>query len=463
MNRPNIIYIHSHDTGRCTAPYGYDVQTPNLQQFANEGVLFRHAFCAAPTCSPSRAALLTGQWAHCSGMLGLAHRGFRLHDVSQHLAHVLQNAGYHTVLAGLQHLAPAGEKSQLGYADCSGDVKTAEIIAANFLQNAPREPFFLDVGFFETHRVQDGFSQPDQTPGDGSGDARFVRSPTLLPDTPVIRQDIADYAVSAARLDQKIGVVLDALQAAGLADTTLVICTTDHGIAFPKSKCSLTDHGIGVLLLMRGPHGFDGGKVIDAMVSQIDLFPTVCELAGIDRPAHLQGVSLMPLVRGETNTVRSELFAEVTFHAAFEPKRAVRTERYKYIRAFSPQQTITLPNCDNSPSKTALLECGWAEGRVPTEALYDLLLDPMETINLAGDPKHEPTRQQLRSRLDTWMEETSDPLLFGPLLADNTVPTGVQTTPTNAVSPSDATVNWPDERARLARLLDLGAEKEAVL
>ena len=104
-SRPNILYIHSHDTGRYIQPYGYDVPTPNLQKLAQEGVLFRQAFDAAPTCSPSRAALLTGQCPHNNGMLGLAHRGFFLNDYNQHIIHRLHPHGYRSTLIGLQHIA----------------------------------------------------------------------------------------------------------------------------------------------------------------------------------------------------------------------------------------------------------------------------------------------------------------------------------------------------------------------
>ena len=113
--QPNILYLHSHDTGRYVQPYGHAVPTPHLQRLAEEGCLFRQAFCAAPTCSPSRAALLTGQCAHSSGMLGLAHRGFALRDGGQHLAQVLRAAGYHTALAGVQHESARSEVRRLGY------------------------------------------------------------------------------------------------------------------------------------------------------------------------------------------------------------------------------------------------------------------------------------------------------------------------------------------------------------
>ena len=152
--RPNILYIHSHDTGRYTQPYGVEVPTPNLQRLAAESVLFRMAFSGAPTCSPSRAALVTGQCAHSSGMLGLAHRGFALNDYRQHILYTLRDAGYTSALAGIQHIAKSADL--IGY-DRVLPTKTTNVadvapVAVEFIKSAPKQPFFLDVGFRETHR-----------------------------------------------------------------------------------------------------------------------------------------------------------------------------------------------------------------------------------------------------------------------------------------------------------------------
>src|SRR5215471_10424214 len=150
----NIVYLHSHDTGRYVQPYGHAIATPNIQRLTDEGVLFRHAYCAAPTCSPSRAALLTGQCAHSSGMLGLAHRGFSLHDYKQHVLHTVQKAGYYSSLIGLQHIAR--DPKIIGFdqvVERKGNrVELVAPAAVEFLNNAPKQPFFLDIGFFETHR-----------------------------------------------------------------------------------------------------------------------------------------------------------------------------------------------------------------------------------------------------------------------------------------------------------------------
>ena len=155
MKRPNILYIHSHDTGRYVQPYGHNVPTPNIQRLAEQGVLFRQAFCAAPTCSPSRASLLTGQCAHSSGMLGLAHRGFSLCDYNQHIVHTLRQVGYCSTLIGVQHVAK--EPEIIGY-DRVVQVKSHRVehvapATVDFLNAVPAEPFFLSVGFSETHRT----------------------------------------------------------------------------------------------------------------------------------------------------------------------------------------------------------------------------------------------------------------------------------------------------------------------
>src|ERR671912_387957 len=316
MTPPNIVYLHSHDTGRYLQPYGRQVVTPNIQRLADQGLLFRNAFSASPSCSPSRAALLTGRWPHCNGMNGLAHRGFALDDPRHHLQHTLSDAGYWTAMVGEQHVS--ADPADLGY-DVVADADSSQVhdvapAAVALLRDRPPEPFFLSVGFFETHR---------------------------------------DYFEPTS--------ILGALDEQGLADDTLVIFTTDHGLPFPGAKATLSDRGLGVLLIMRGPGGFHGGRVSDALISQIDLFPTLCDLAGLECPAHLQGRSLLPHVRGESRDVNDAVFGELTFHAAYDPQRALRTRRHKYVRRYGERDLPVLANVDDSPSKELLLEAGWGD------------------------------------------------------------------------------------------------------
>jgi N-sulfoglucosamine sulfohydrolase len=410
-SRPNILYIHSHDTGRYVQPYGYGIATPRIQQLAEEGVLFRQAFCAAPTCSPSRASLLTGQYAHSTGMLGLAHRGFSLRDGKQHIVHTLRKAGYYSALIGEEHISE--DPYTLGYNYVAPLKDThAESVAptvVSVLRDRPQQPFFLAVGFAETHREYAEPLSPEI--------ANYTLPPSPIPDTPETRRDMAAFKASAAALDHGIGEVLDALESCGLADNTLVICTTDHGLAFPNMKGNLTDSGIGVMLILRGPGGFRGGKVCDVIVSQIDLFPTICDLAGIEHPSWLQGESLLPLVHGEVEQVHDAIFAETTYHAAYEPIRAIRTQRWKYIRRFDTHNGPVLPNTDDSLSKTFWLNYGWQKRPRPLEQLYDLIFDPTEGGNLVNDPTFAPILEDMRSRLKDWMQKTNDPLLHGSVAA----------------------------------------------
>ncbi len=404
---PNILYLHSHDTGRYVQPYGHPVPTPNIQHLADQGVLFRRAFCATPTCSTSRACLLTGQYGHNNGMLGLAHRGWSLNDYHHHIVHTLREAGYYSALIGEQHIAKRPEI--IGFDEVvkidTTHVENVAPVARETLTKPLPEPFFLSVGFFETHR--DWLDPPSLR------DVLYSLPPANLPDAPETRRDVASYRASARSLDQGVGSVLEALDAQGLTENTLIFLTTDHGLAFPGAKATLYDRGLGVMLIMRGPGGFTGGRVIDELVSHLDIYPTLCDLAGVDQPDFVQGFSLLPLMRGEVGALRDELFAEMTWHAAYEPQRAIRTERWKHIRRFGDRETPVLANCDDSPSKDLLIRNGWAQRKVPFVQLYDLLFDPNEANDLAADPAYADVLAGLSARLDEWMVATDDPLLHG--------------------------------------------------
>jgi len=427
---PNVLYLHSHDTGRYLEPFGYPVPTPNITQLANQGIVFRQAFCAVPTCSGSRAALLTGQYGHSNGMLGLAHRGWVLNDYGEHIVHMLRGAGYWSAMIGEQHIAKRPDV--IGY-DRVVKVETSHVdavapLAIDLIAGEPRAPWFLSVGFFETHRE---FFAPSSV-----GDVQHSRPPENIPDHPDTRRDMASYKASARSLDQGVGAVLNALDEHGLIDDTLIVFTTDHGLAFPGAKATLYDRGIGVALIMRGPGGFEGGRVVDALVSHLDIYPTLCDLAGVERPAFLQGESLLPLARRETDEIRDAIFAEATFHAAYEPQRAVRTQRHKYIRRFGDRDRPVLANTDDGPSKDLLLRLGWGTRRIPFEQLYDLAFDPCEGANLIDDPEYAGVRRDLTERLDAWMRDTADPLRDGPVAP----PPGAEINLPDQVSPNEPTV-----------------------
>jgi arylsulfatase A-like enzyme len=327
-------------------------------------------------------------------------------------------------LFGVQHVAK--QPQQIGYDYVwveSGRAAKVVQAARDYLQNVP-QPFYMEIGFFETHR-----EFPEHA---DDGDPTYCRPPAPLPDTPEIRRDMAAFIESAKILDDAVGVVMQALVDAGIVENTLIFYTTDHGPAFPGMKTTLTNHGIGVPLIVRGPGGFAGPKMIEAQVSHMDLFPTVCELVGIPAPAWVQGKSLLPLVRGENDVLHEQLYAEVTYHAAYEPMRAVHTPRYKYIKRFDGRTTPVRPNVDDSPSKTVWHDHGWGERPIDSEMLYDLMFDPNEAHNLVANPQYAAVLADMRGRLQRWMIETHDPLLVGAV----PLPAGAQTNDVDAYTPS---------------------------
>ena len=434
----NLVYIHTHDSGRHLGPYGQPLENPNLLELAEESVVFRQCFSMAPTCSPSRAGLLTGMAPHSSGMLGLAHRGFSLTDPRQHLSALLRERGWLTALAGIQHEAARAsdlaydrvlscdprEMDRFGELDGSAyDYGNAKNVAA-FLETA-KSPFFLSFGLFNTHRAFPVPKDPDR--------AKRLMPPAGLVDDEGNRLDVLAYNESARVVDDCVGTVLAALKKSGLEEDTIVLFTTDHGIAFPRNKCTLYDDGIGVACLLKYPGNRLRGEVSDAMISQVDLLPTIFELLGLPLPPQFQGRSLLPLLDGETEEIRDALFAEVTFHAAYEPLRCVRTKRFKYIRRFDESRLLPVPaNIDDCHAKDLLLRGAYLSTPLPREEFYDLAADPFERENLIGRPAYAADIRNLRERLGLWMRETRDPLLAGPV----PLPKGAFANKVDCVSPS---------------------------
>lgn len=427
----NLVILNTHDTGRFIQPYGHAVPTPNLMALARDATLFRNACSAAPTCSPSRGALLTGMMPHNNGLIGLVHRGFSLKDPSWHLAAFLKGRGYDTALTGIQH--EAEDPRELGYervlddqdyfmGSCDRDWRAFDIgnanRAADYIKEDRDKPFFLSFGMFNTHRT---FPEPA-----GAADPDYTMPPPPLCDSPENRRDMARYIESAKCMDECVGIVMAALRESGRLDDTLVVFTTDHGIAFPEMKATLYDTGIGVSLILRLPGGAMNGKVTDALVSQLDVFPTVCDVLGLEKPEGLQGESLYGLLSGQGGG-RGELFAETTYHVAYEPMRCIRTQNYKYIRRYSRYGRGMPSNVDEGPDKTRRLEEGYYNRLRDPEMLFDLRNDPMERVNLADDAEFSGVKAELVARLDAWLLRTADPVVNGVI-----------------VPPDGAKVNYPD-------------------
>ena len=421
----NILYLHTHDTGKVISPYGYDVKTPNYQELCDDSLLFNNSFSVAPTCSPSRAGLLTGCYPHQNGMLGLAQRGFKI-DEDKHLAQFLNKNGYHTVLCGVQHeshyyLDHDLAYEELGYAEdittsCKEyeeadliywDQKNADSLC-NWLSNRNKEKsFFVSFGMHATHRkfpkeIDDEFGVDECIPV------------STVKENKISKEEFARFKTTLKVADNIVGKIIKQLKDLKLYDETIIILTTDHGIPFPFHKCSLTDNGIGVLFAMHVPNAKKDIKTYDGLISHIDVFPTICDLLNLEKPEHLVGNSFACLFEGENKIIRNEIYAGINFHTSYEPTRCIRTERYKYIRNFDESyDKLNYSNIDNSPYKTFLTENGLLEVKKPFEALYDLYFDPTENKNVINEPMYESVLKELKEKLKTQMENTNDPLLNG--------------------------------------------------
>ncbi len=407
--KPNILLVHGHDMGRAFSPYGYKVVTPNVERLASEGALLENLFCPAPQCSPSRASLMTGQYPHVNGMLGLAHLGWQLKEPERALPHRLKRLGYETYLFGLQHEAKSAEV--LGYdravateaPNITG--KVVPLLLEFLTSRDSAQPFFASVGFFEAHRpfnLAEGAYTPDNP--------EEVAVPFHLPDMPEVRRDVAAFNGMIQAVDEALGQILDALDRAGLKNT-LLIFTTDHGVPFPRAKGTLYDAGLETACVIRWTDEIRASLRCAELLCNIDLLPTLLEAAGGEADTTLAGRSFLPLLRGETQEVRDHFMCELTWHDRYAPVRGIRTKKWKYIRHFEAEPQVYLPDdVAESPSADALLgERSYLPNAA--EELYDLESDPYEQSNLA---EHQlETARGLQERLEGWMQETNDPLLIG--------------------------------------------------
>jgi N-sulfoglucosamine sulfohydrolase len=426
--RPNVLLAIADDWSFPHASVYGDtlVRTPTFDRIAREGARFTHAFAAAPSCTASRAALLTGQAIHRLAEGGNLH-GFlpRAHPVYPDL---LEAAGYGVGFTGKGwgpgQFEPGGRtRNPAGPRFGSVD---------EFLERRDKaKPFVFWFGSQDPHRPYDAGTgaqsgmRPEQ-----------VQVPRFLPDTAEVRQDILDYYYEVQRFDRDLGRVLESLARAGELDNTIVVVTSDNGMPFPRAKATVYDGGARVPLAIRWPGVATPGGDIQAFVSLADLAPTIMEAAGLTPPAVMTGRSLLPLVRGEAQTGRDRVFIERERHANVRrgdlsyPVRAMRTRDHLYIRNFrpdrwpagDPEQYVAVGpfgDIDGGPTKSLLLDrrtdpaiasfFDLATARRPAEELYDLTRDPSQIADVARDSKYGDALQRLRAELDRWLSATGDP------------------------------------------------------
>ena len=423
--RPNILLLHSHDLGRFLNCYGQTTaHTPNLNGLAAEGVLFERSFATAPQCSPSRASIFTGRYPHSNGVLGLTHFPFNweLNPDEAHLGQILKQAGYRTGGVGIIH------ETHLGPKRCGLDeykpnafatpVADETIAMLTEFAKDPATPFYIQAGTVETHRMETadhnadiGFLGRTLTPDTSAG----VSVPGYLRDTPGTQTEIAELQGSVRHLDEELGRIFAALKELNLDQNTLVIFTTDHGVALPRAKCSVYEPGQETAFILRLPSrpGWSGGRRESALISNIDYLPTILDVAGIPVPSNVQGRSFAPLLDGGTYTPRDVIFYEMTYHSYYDPVRAIRTEDHKLIVYFSVAPAFMDPSESWRPRSDTIVPANDALAFHHPMELYDLKNDPFEQTNVIGKPEYASIQEDLRKRLYAQMTQTNDPLLAG--------------------------------------------------
>jgi arylsulfatase A-like enzyme len=418
----NVLLVHWHDLGRHLACYGAQgVESPTMDALADDGIRFSNAHATAPLCSPARGSLFTGRYPHSNGLAGLAHHGFEYHEDVQTLPQLLSDNGWRTALFGMQH--ESSDPTRLGFDELDVSDSECDYVVAQSQQwlrdraadpDRASSPFLLTAGFFETHRPY----PPDEYK---HADPKTIVVPDFLPDARPVREDLAGLHGSITKADAAVGRLLDTLAELGLDRTTWVVFITDHGLAFPRAKSTLYSEGTGVALIVRPPSARDITPfVYDDLFSGVDLTPTVLELVGVEVPDAVEGFSHAgPIIAGKpadpsgadaTSTpgrVRTEVFAEKTYHDNFDPIRAVRTDRFSYIENYASRPALSLPlDIRDSPSARAL-DGSQDLPRAPRE-LYDLLADPLELDNVVDDPAFADVVTDLAGRLARWRTETGD-------------------------------------------------------
>ena len=404
----NVLIVHWHDLGRYLGAYGHpDVDSPRMDALAAESILFTRAHATAPLCSPSRGSIFTGRYPQTNGLVGLAHHGWEYRDGVRTLPQLLGESGWYTALFGMQHETSFPDR--LGFDEFDVSNSYCEYVvehATAWLRNAPKEKFLLTAGFFETHRPYPHERYHPADPND-------VTLPDYLPDTPAVREDLADFYGSITTADAAVGQLLDTLDDTGLAESTWVVFLTDHGPALPRAKSTLYDAGTGIAAIIRPPRSRRlPGRRYDDLFSGVDLVPTLLALLGVDIPDNIDGLSHASklLNSADDAEIRTEVYSTKTFHDSFDPIRAIRTKKYSYIENYAQRPLLDLP-WDIEESAPGQAVAPDVTGPRPERELYDLEADPGETQNLlTGEvsTENDAVAKDLALQLNEWRVKTND-------------------------------------------------------
>lgn len=425
----NILLITADDLGNHIGCYGDDtVATPNFDRLAAQGARFSRGYVTQASCSPSRASILTGLFPHQNGQMGLTNHNYKVHPGTPNLPSLLKKSGYRTGILGKLHVEPADEfPFDVAAIDPAPtrDPDWVEKHSREFFEGGA-EPFFLMFNFVDPHRPfkRHIFGSP-QNPVDEKDVQPFPFAPV---DTPKVRRDIADYYNGVARLDECLGRLMKSLSEAGQDESTLVIFVSDHGAPFARGKGTCYESSVRVPFIVRAP-GAKAGQSCDALVSTIDIVPTVLAAASTPAPAGLPGRALQSLLDDPKSDWRQSLLTEYTAHGRdyYFPRRAVCDARYKLIHNLAPGRPNLTVEIDGNEIWKA-----YRNGEVTSEParrvletaanppefeLYDLETDPHEFNNLADDPAQREQKERLEKLLLEWRKSTHDATLDAQELA----------------------------------------------
>lgn len=414
--KPNVVLFIADDVSwDDLGCYGNaDVETPNIDQLAADGIKFSNAYLTASSCSPSRNSILLGRYPHNTGAAEL-HSAPPSNDILS-FPKALKDAGYYTVASGKYHQGDyCLEAFDIISRDYNEITNSGEGMWLQNMRDRPRDrPFFMWFAALDAHRDwgENSFS--------GTHNPEHLKIPYYLADAPGTREDLAHYYDEIHRFDAHIGMIVEELQKQGVYDNTLLIVMADNGRPFPHSKTRVNDRGMKTPFILHWPKGIQQPAVCDSLVSVIDIAPTILELAGVKAEPCFQGKSFVSLLKDPAQSFRNYVFAEHNWHDYEAWERMVRDGGFMYIRNARPELSAIGPaDSVSSPSHQELMKLR-EQGRLsaaqndifitprPWEELYDLNRDPQQLYNLAGDPNEESQLQGLRDVLDVWMDTTGD-------------------------------------------------------
>ncbi len=410
-SQPNIILIIGDDISAADfGCYGHPhIRTPNIDKLAGKGLRFTNAYLTTSQCSPTRCSVITGRYPHNTGAPEL-HTGLPKGQVM--FPAILKQAGYYTAAAGKWHM---GNYARRAFDKIVGGGPGGEERWVQCLQQRPKDkPFFMWFASYDAHRPWD---QDKQAKPHTAEDAVL---PPYLIDTLSVRKDMAKYYDKVQRLDRYTGSVVKELRKQGVLANTCIIFMADNGRPFPRCKTRLYDSGIKTPFVVHWPAGLkQKAKVSYSLVSAIDIAPTILELAGLKSPKTFQGISMKPLLVDPNAAIRKYVFAEHNWHAQIAHERMIRHGDYVYIRNAHrqlPQIIALISACPNLKELRELAKAGKLTPAQmdpllaprPAEELFNVSDDPHQIENIAADPRHHKTVDDLRKLMDEWQSRTGD-------------------------------------------------------